>query len=411
MLTWAILLIGFVFAVHLLALPCDPRTWGFCSGFLFLAGHSSLRASETAAIALRAEGLLVLILFAATYRSDDTVQRCRVPRDITGLVLLGGLLYAMSSVLDNFAVLTVITGVAFVVGVSAVAAMYRTGQSQRFVEGMTVAIQACLIIGLVMYVATPGLSIVGDRLQGFFVSANTLGFFAAIWLLHAITTKPLNYRLLVLSVPAVASILLCGSRSSAVAISAALIVLVLRSEHESNTRARARKLTATAFTGVSAMLIEGGPLVAELLRTNNSRANTTAYALHGATWHVLGGVGYGKAAVEVASTPLRWLAEEGLIAMALCVLAYLIIIKVGFRSGSRVAACATFGVVSSLLEGWYFAGVSALFVMYWAVVMAAHSATADPLRPPTTITAADAGHERHSPGKRRRRGVVLGSAK
>lgn len=239
-------------------------------------------------------------------------------------------------------------------------------------------------------VLTPGTALAAGRLEGLFVNANTLGFFAGLGVMVGViaTTRRAQFTaLLVSSIVLVAT----GSRSALLAIAVAMIFtalrVIVRAERDS---LRLIGLTAVGCVGgyfaINSVL--GSNL--SILRENDSRSNGTAYAEHVLATAPWRGVGFGRSQVEIASTPLRWLAEAGLVGLAMVVLAYLLVLVLSWRRSWPAFLIAVYGVVSSLFEGWYFAGGSGLFLTYWFVYICAARSPSGPDPVPGRDTAAHA---------------------
>lgn len=387
----------------------SPRVWGFVSSLLLLTGHSTLRSDDSRAIALRLAGLALAFLFVlGEISSTPTVRsRRRVSsrleaerlsqsppfRQLRWVTFIGGILYGLASIMDAFAVLTIFTALTFICVTLLLAMVYRSGRASEFTDGWMNATYASIILCLLLYLFRPSEAMVGGRLQGYFVSANTLGFFCAAWILHAFVTRQITPRLFMASTLPVIALLLTGNRSGGVALVVAMVTFLIRSLATRNGK-QAWRLTVLVGAFAVGIALQGRALTESILRDNNSRLNGIDFALHQSELHWLGGVGYNQSPVELASTPLRWLVEEGYLAAALCVLAYAATLLVGLRSGPGPTATAAFGIVSSLLEGWYFAGGSALFFCYWLVVLAARDTSQDTLHLAATNSSADSGHGR-----------------
>lgn len=234
-------------------------------------------------------------------------------------------------------------------------------------RGMERALFLALGLSAAAGLLTPGTAIRGGRLAGVFVNANTLGFFAALGLLMGVTVVTGWSRWTLLSL-STATLVAAGSRSPLLAFVVAMIVasisVIVKSERRS-----LRLLILTALGSFAGYFVITSLQSSNLfiVRDNNSRSGGTNYARYIADISPWRGIGYGRAQVEIASTPLRWLAETGILGLALVVIAYVFVMVLALRRSWPSVLVATFGVTSSLFEGWYFAGGSALFLGYWLV--------------------------------------------
>ena len=331
--------------------------------YLFAHSHAGAEAPEAAAYA-RALALLVILIAAA--RLPANTERQTSP-ELLVLIAVGtsafGFAMATRGIDQNVATDALSFALSCLTLIVAVRrlpiAMLRTGVERT--------ILLALIASLVTAFLKPGEALPGGRLEGLFSNANTLGFFAAIGLLLAMTAQDVKTKWTLFVVSGVV-LVATGSRSSLLAIAIAMIlttvVVIIRAEARSSTL-----LALTALGCVIGYFASRSFLAANLsiLRENNSRSIGTHYA-----WHVAGaapwrGVGYGRSAVEIASTPLRWLAETGYVGMGLVLATYVLILLVAWRHSWPAFLVAVFGVVSSTFEGWYFAGGSGLFLCYWVV--------------------------------------------
>jgi hypothetical protein len=102
-----------------------------------------------------------------------------------------------------------------------------------------------------------------------------------------------------------------------------------------------------------------------LFRSTNSRVAGIRYALESRSRSWVDGGGFESSPVEIASTPFRWFHDGGLLAL-LCVLAaYVLMLAAAARHLAPAGGLLVVGFVTSLFEGWLFAGGGAVFMAFW----------------------------------------------
>src|SRR5699024_5346788 len=230
--------------------------------------------------------------------------------------------------------------------------------------GIERALFIALILSVLWAIIQPGEAFRGGRLEGIFVNANTLGFFAALGLLICVTHQRTRFRshLFILSG---ASLVASGSRSPLLALAVAMIVgsvvAIVRLE-----KGNVRLLIFTALGSLIGLAVRNLVVTQDLdiLRTNDSRAGGTEYALRVAGSHPWFGIGYGNSQSESASTALRWMTEGGVVSLMCVVCVYVLILKSASAHSWQAVTLAVFGIVHSIFEGWYFAGGSGLFFAF-----------------------------------------------
>jgi hypothetical protein len=208
----------------------------------------------------------------------------------------------------------------------------------------------------------------GGRLQGFFANANTLGFIAAVAFLRA-TLHHHGARMWAYGTLAVVVLVWTGSRAPVLAASLALILALIQtllSRREGTGRVL---VIATAAAVVGGLVINGvvGSGLA-VLRTDDTRAIGTSYALESVAAHPAFGIGYGQSEIEVASTPLRWMGEMGWLGLVFVVAIQAWLVFSSWRMPWRTFMVVLFGVVHSWFEGWFLAGGSSLYFVFWLLV-------------------------------------------
>lgn len=212
----------------------------------------------------------------------------------------------------------------------------------------------------------------GGRLEGFFANANTLGFLASLGVVRFVISPDRRHRVYLVLVLAIPAVFWTGTRAAAAAFVAAIIAAALYSllsKRRQGQRILGAVLVVSAISG--AWLVQSVDTEVTLLRTNDSRADGVAYALSVAESTNGLGQGYENGVIEIASTPLRWLADGGYVGLSLVLTAYVVVLLSASRLGWKVVLVAVYGVAHSTLEGWYFSGGSALFFSYWLAFFSA----------------------------------------
>jgi hypothetical protein len=357
---------------NLLLLGRTPAPYVASATLLYLVAHSHFGRSGVVADVGRLCGLLVLLLAVVRFPKENRATRIAPQAGLWVVAGCGAVCYGSVIVTHGMDATVGLAAATFGLVCIVLLLLSTKGYAEPFRVGLEAALLSALSLCLLWALIRPSEAFAGVRLEGVFRNANTLGFFGACGLLLSLSA-PLGTRGKALLGVSVLCLVAAGSRSAALA---AALALVLGGTHALAHRGSKRLLYAALWVG----LLCGGALFVvnrsqtQLLRGGDSRTSGSEYARAVSEQFPWSGVGYQKSVIEVASTPLRWLAEGGYIPFSAIVLAYLAMIVVGWRGGTTVFAFAVFGIVSSVFEGWYVAGGSGLFVVYWlALISAANS--------------------------------------
>ncbi|WP_188898466.1 O-antigen ligase family protein [Microlunatus endophyticus] len=251
----------------------------------------------------------------------------------------------------------------------------RTIDAAQLRSGVATAIAGATGLSILLALVAPGTGLVANRLAGIFRDANSTGFFAGLGVVISVISPRLRFRNILLGMSAIA-LIWTASRSALLAVAVAAVLTGVR-VLITNERKRALKY---AVAGIACGAIIWASTARQnllILRTQNTREPGIEYTMEIVRDRPWIGVGYGNNPVEIASTPLRWLAQDGVPALIAVMLAYLIALIISWRHGWTAFLVMTFGITSSLFEGWYLAGGSGLFIAFWL----AHTST---LRQPST---------------------------
>lgn len=371
--------------------------------YMFAHTHAS-RSIPGAAEVARAAALGVLFIVVAKSRTS------REPREtlteLTWLAILGLGVYSVPAMTHGFDTEIGTDLVSFMVAIVSLNIFSRGLRADATRRGIELALLLAMALSLAAVLFTPGTAIQAGRLEGVFANANTLGFFAAVAILFVITIRKSRLSPPIFLMAAVA-LLASGSRSPLLAVAVALIVTSLRALALAE-RGTQRLLITTAIGCLASYLLISylQPQDVSILRDNNSRAGGTEYALQVYRLHPWVGLGYGNSRIEIASTPLRWLAEGGRVSFVLVILAYVGVIVLAARRSWVALVFAAFGVVSSIFEGWYFAGGSGLFFIYWLAYVTSCAQTPSLVSSGVTDAPKNAGVQSNGAGRGGLRGYL-----
>lgn len=345
-------------------LGAPARFTGFAAGLLILSAHTEF-LGEAAGNGTRGVGLVLLTLFVLL---NQRAERKPPAHLLFVLTWFGSLVYGLTFIASPEGILGLAAGGAFILSATLLGLLVGRDNFASLASSAINALACVTVVSVVMYAVVPTIAIHGgSRLRGVFANANTMGFFCALLLVLIFAGYPVVCRNAV-ALFSVSGLLLSGSRASLIAVLLASLVLASFYISRGHFLRVLYFLIGSAVFGGAVLYFSG---TADMLfRTNNSRDTGEDYVFRYLDLKLFGGVGYGGELVEIASTPLRWLAQGGFFVAGLVVLAYLVLLVLASRIGSRTAALVIFGVVNSLFEGWYFAGVSGVFMYYWIAVFA-----------------------------------------
>ncbi len=322
---------------------------------------------------LRVVGLLALIPYGFFDRGDAPIPRveARLQKQQVGTFksfALGYALYVLPSTLlhAQFGMLLIHTA-----GAALLLTVVRALSSDGGATAARIAPQAfgfAMAVSLVMAFLVPDQAIIQGRLRGMFVNANLLGFYAFLSLMSAILLARRVISFLLLTTMSFWVILWTDSRTSAIAAVLAIVLLALFSHR------RARQLLLIIIGAACLVYFDvlhiGAVSSSRDLGTRDGSWDEALRVLNVAPFT---GVGNGATAVEVASTPLRALAEGGVLALAGVGVMYLVLLRASSRQGRYLLAVCVGSIVHSLGEGWFLSSLSPMllaFVMVWIGVSA-----------------------------------------
>lgn len=368
---------------------------GFVGGLLILAAHAHF-VPEVAGILTR--GMGVVLLLACTLGAARTGRD--TPPGLTWACASAAAVHALVAVLSpNSSSAWVMVPAAALVWVT-ILAVVRSGAATQILEGAYWALVLSIVACLVLPVLGVEAAIQGERLRGVYWNANSAGFFAAlIIVVTALFPVGTWKRTVLLCTPAVAVLLLCESRSAMLAVVVGFVWFGSAQLFRGYWKPFVG-LVGTGVLTVAVLYVSGLYRFENAFRSVSGRTDGYEFALNDSGWTFFTGMGYEQSGIEIANTPLRWLAEAGLLACAIVIIAYVVILIKGIRASAAMAALLAFGIVSSLFEGWYVASGSGLFIYFWLVVAIAFARERDRVRRGGSDAPADAG-VRRSRGSRR----------
>ena len=359
---------------------------------LYMFAHSEAsRDNEVVGVVARILALAVVLIAVSRCRRDS--QRVQ-PWEFSALILLSSLAYLTAMLTHGFTSAAIIDLTSLALSCICLFEAFRYLPRELIRAGVELAIFLAVGTSLALAFALPGFAFEGVRLEGLFVNANTLGFFAALGLLLGVLGDGRRFRFALMVVSGV-TLVMTGSRSALLALTIAMLLTSLRVVIRRD-KGTLSLIAMTAVGSTAGYFLLSSSLSTEMLilRDNDSRSTGSDYALEIASQHLWRGIGYGQSQIEIANTPLRWLAETGLVGFLCVIVAYIVILTFAWRRSWQAFLVATFGVVSSLFEGWYFAGGSGLFFTYWFVYVCAAGSSSHPLHREGADTTKSAGLQR-----------------
>lgn len=265
---------------------------------------------------------------------------------VAGLSLYGLVATWVAGQYTNFAVVMVSVGVLWLCLVSTSVWVPAESARRGLLAGLVVFVAASLILGLLW----PSVGIEQGRLRGVAENANGLGCYAFV--LGSVVVTSVRNRAMVAGLLAMCLVTIAwtGSRNSALALAVVLLTLALAT---AGWPSRMAGLLVAAAVGLAALVLRSdlATVTEWLLARGNSRAESFDYAVAVVSQRTWTGVGLGREAVEVASSPLRALVNAGIWGGVGVVLAWLGILIYGLRSGVRTTAVALGIITFSLAEG------------------------------------------------------------
>lgn len=365
-----------VLALLHVAMASKGRAAGAVGAVLVVWGHSYLRGPDALGDLLRVGALFVLAVPALRRRTPKSERQQPA---VMIVAAGGGVIYAVAAVADGFASGTVLAGASLLGSLAVVYVVTTSHCSEALARAFVTSLGAACASTSLLVVALPALAVQGERWRGAFVNANTLAFFCGLVILFLLfhrTLRPVPTGLLLLG--SAVALFYSGSRSALLALTVGTVVGAVLAA--TRLKRRGPALAIALSSPVTVYFVIAYAQKAFILRREDSREVGNTYALSIADWSLVRGVGFGSAPVEIAGTPLRFLAEVGLLSFIIICVLYAGVLLLGYRSGPGPMALATFGVVSSIFEGWYLAGGSGLFMAYWILFSFASSEASSNLR-------------------------------
>ena len=380
-----------------------PSQYAFLASMSYMLAHMEFAKEIPGATVLsRSAALLILVVAYIRFRGREQPAQ---PRELTVVLSMGLSAYGLTFLIHGWNPDAFLAAGTLALSGIALSLLLVAVPGAGISRGIEAALAATLIVSIMWGVVLPGEGLEARRLEGIFSNANTLGFFAGLALVLAIVRAGRarsRYALLLIAAVAIVG---SASRSALLAVLVAMVVAALKVLFSSERKTILAVTMVVALTGgIAAITLNlSGWLI---FRRNASRGSGTDYALGIADSRPWEGVGYGATQLEVASTPLRWLAEVGILGFAAVVVAYLAVLILAWRRSWRTVTVAVFGVVSSLFEGWYFAGGSALFFTFWIAYISVVETSRSPLRDGAADSAAHSGFQPTDRARGRLRGPL-----
>lgn len=328
---------------------------------VFFASETELgQAVDVVSVGAKSGAFALLVVLAARCRAD------RRPTLFAWFAAVAGLAYSWAGY-RNPSIIWVVDALGLLLAVLALAMVASRVAAATIGEAVDIALAVSLTFSaLLPFTGWTGV-IEGGRLEGFFANANTLGFMAAAGVMRATLAWRGGWHWLLLGASALC-LIWSGSRAPmlglGVGVAIALIYSIIRG---SNGIHRLVWMALTLAAGGVAFLSIGQEGVG-MRRTADTRAEGTGYAFQAVRLYPWDGVGYAGSSVEVASSPLRWLAETGWPGFWLILAAYGVLAVAAWNQSWRTMFVASFGISHSVFEGWLFAGGSSLFVVFWLIL-------------------------------------------
>lgn len=248
-------------------------------------------------------------------------------------------------------------------------------------KGILIALVMLMISSVLLGLVVPSLGTEMGRLRGVLENANSLGFFAFILGISALTlAKSMYTRVVSLSLTALV-LVWTASRASTLALAIVVLLLLFR-----------RGLLRVVFffamaAAVAAVVWALQPALFEplqgLLRLNDSRSGSTEVAVNAFVSSPLIGIGLGNEEAIIASSPFRALAQAGIFGLAAVVGMWASVLVAGVRSAFALGSFALAAVVHSVFEGWLLSPVSpflGIFVITWIAIDRGDVARSTPYR-------------------------------
>jgi O-antigen ligase len=231
--------------------------------------------------------------------------------------------------------------------------------------GVVVALTTVIVGSTAFGLVSPSHGLLGDRLRGLVSNPNLLGFYCALVVALLLTYRGRSVWRGCAWLVVGGALLWSGSRSG---LLAAVLVTVLNLGLRPG-RWRLVWIVIAAGLLVAAVgfpeWITGSDLL--ILRSNNSRTASYEYAMEVLRERPLYGIGYQAETTPVASTPLRALAQAGILGGVTIGLIYLAILYYSARAGGPTLVFGLVMIVHSVFEGWLLSPVGPMMMCFIAV--------------------------------------------
>lgn len=330
---------------------------------LVVASAASLPIPPRVADLGRIPGIFLMIIGALqlTSKPSDFQRRRPLPTVQMGLFACGYLLYALPSTiphglvglfLQHLSALVMLMALVWVLWMCPVRRLREATESLLFV----------ILLGSVFLWATqPELAVVQDRLRGLTENANLLGFYAFV-AVAIFAAKSATRSATILTFGTLIVLVFTGSRTSSIAAVCILILYAL-----TGCRPARRVLASIAFFIALVSAAWPGALDSvsdTLFRSTTSRSGSFQVALQAQLTTSVFGVGAGREAEEIASSPLRAYVHGGDFALIGVLLMWCSFLWLGAKSNRPATAFAIAAIIHSIGEGWLLSAASPMMIVF-----------------------------------------------
>ena len=241
----------------------------------------------------------------------------------------------------------------------------------EFQNSVTMVLLLFLLSSAVVTFFSPSIGMVNLRLRGLTANANLLGFYILLTITLSLIVEQRKRRIILVLVVAIPSLILTGSRTSAIALA---VIIILGTIGRTGYVSRAAGfLLVGLVTFFLSSFGSGTGADTTLLRSGDSRNLSWERAVWVYHYAPLVGVGIRNVDVEVASSPLRAFVGGGAVGLFFLVFAYIVLIVSSWRLGWGSFTLASGALVHSLGEGWLVSltgPMVLMFVLAWLVITA-----------------------------------------
>lgn len=314
---------------------------------------------------VRIAGLLVLTPFVwqqgrRAKSIDDSNRNIRLRQEaLFQRFLVGYLLWALAGTLVHGEVLQFVTHLGGAVFLMIIVRVLASDGGVAAARLLPIVLGSAVALSLGVGLLDPTQGVAGGRLRGIFINANLLGFYAFIALVCGLLLVRGRWWSLFLCGASIVALVWTGSRTSAIAAAAALLLLALFGHR----RSRWVVLPALGI-GVLGLIgiVDWG--ASPLLRTLDTRDGSLDEAMRVLSLSPLTGVGVGGELVEVASSPLRAFVQGGMIALLGVLIMYVVLLREAVRRDTLLLAVSLAAILSSLGEGWFLSSLGSMLIVF-----------------------------------------------